>query len=38
MLYLQLSNSKDNVFLFLLLKMYRLFYQKADMIQMCHIF
>jgi len=32
MLYLQLSNSKDKVFLFLLLKIDRLFDQKADMI------
>ena len=32
MLYLQLFNSKDKVFLLLLLKIYRLFYQKADMI------
>jgi len=31
MLYLQLSNSKDKVFLFLLLKIDRLFYEKADM-------
>jgi len=38
MLYLQLSNSKDKVFLLLLLKIYRLFCQKADMIKMCHIF
>ena len=32
MLYLQLSNSKYKVFLFLLLKMYRLFCQKVDKI------
>jgi len=32
MLYLQLSNSKDKVFLPFLLKMYRLYCQKADMI------
>jgi len=32
MLYLQLSNSTDNVFWFLLLKIDRLFYEKADMI------
>jgi len=32
MLYFQLSNSKDKVFLFLLLKIDGLFYQKADMI------
>jgi len=32
MLYLQLSNSKDKVFLLLMLKIYRLFDQKADMI------
>jgi len=31
MLYLQLCNSKDKVFLLLLLKIYRLFCQKADM-------
>ena len=38
MLYLQLSNSKDKVFLLLLLKICRLFCQKADKIEMCHIF
>jgi len=32
MLYLQLPNSKDKVFLLLLLKIYRFFCQKADMI------
>jgi len=32
MLYLQLSNSKDKVFLLLLPKIHRLFCQKADMI------
>ena len=32
MLYLQLSNSKDKVFLFFLLKIDWLFYQKADLI------
>jgi len=32
MVHLQLSNSKDKVFLFLLLKIDRLFYQNADMI------
>jgi len=30
MLYLQLPNSKDKVLLLLLLKIYRLFCQKAD--------
>jgi len=38
MLYLHLSNSKLKVFLLLLLKIYRLFCQKAGVIQMCHIF
>jgi len=37
MLYLQLSNFKDKVFLLLLLQMYRLFCQKTGMIQMRHI-
>jgi len=32
MLYLQLSNSKDKVFLLLLPKIYRIFCQKADKI------
>jgi len=32
MLYLQLSNSNDNVFMFLLLKIDRLFDQNTDMI------